>query len=138
MNFRKVVEVLFSGWLLQAAIADVHAFGVESAAGYQAEDIAEFEQAHIDNPASIENGRALYGNTCLFCHGPEGKGARAPTLVANAFAPDGGNDNLYFINTIKNGRPGTIMGAFEGSLTETEMWQIIAYLRDTAKRLAEK
>lgn len=94
------------------------------------------ESQHIGNPDSIEAGRQKYGNTCLFCHGPKGVGARAPTLVDNGFAPGGVNDNEYFITTIKYGKPGTIMGSFEGTLTETEMWQIIAYLRDQSEQKA--
>ncbi len=150
---------LFSMLLLNVAgLADVQAFGVEgkasSAAVVVAETAAEegepsespssqentesMAEQFIGNPDSIEKGRELFGNTCLFCHGMAGKGARAPTLTARAFAPGGGNDNEYFINTIKNGRPGTIMGAFEGTLTETEMWQIISYLRDQARINAEQ
>jgi mono/diheme cytochrome c family protein len=100
--------------------------------------LSEMETMHIGNPESIEAGRAKFGNTCLFCHGPKGAGSRAPTLVSNGFAPNGVNDNEYFITTIKYGRPGTIMGAFEGTLTETEMWQVIAYLRDQAEKVAAK
>ncbi len=37
--------------------------------------------------AAIEAGRQLYGNTCLFCHGPKGVGARAPNLVEGMFQP---------------------------------------------------
>ncbi len=99
---------------------------------------SEMEAKHIGNPESIEAGRVKFGNTCLFCHGPKGVGSRAPTLVSNGFAPGGVNDNEYFITTIKYGRPGTIMGAFEGTLTETEMWQVIAYLRDQAEKVAAK
>ena len=98
--------------------------------------VAAMEKKHIGNPESIEAGRAKFGNTCLFCHGSKGVGARAPTLVSNGFAPGGVNNNEFFINTIKYGRPGTIMGSFEGTLTETEMWQVIAYLRDQAKKVA--
>ena len=96
------------------------------------------ESQHIGNPESIEAGRQKYGNTCLFCHGAKGVGARAPTLVAKGFAPGGVNDNEYFFTTIKYGKPGTIMGSFEGTLTETEMWQVIAYLRDQAEKVANQ
>jgi mono/diheme cytochrome c family protein len=98
--------------------------------------LSAMENQHIGNPESIEAGRAKYGNTCLFCHGAKGVGARAPTLVAGGFAPGGVINNEFFITTIKYGRPGTIMGSFEGTITETEMWQVIAYLRDQAEKVA--
>lgn len=103
--------------------------GTESSSG-------SMESLHIGNPESIEAGRQKYGNTCLFCHGAKGVGARAPTLVDGGFAPGGVKDNEYFISIIKYGIPGTIMGTFEGTLTETQMWEIIAYLRDQSEKVA--
>jgi len=98
-------------------------------------DISCMETRHIGNPDSIEAGRSLYGNTCLFCHGPRGVGARAPTLVSGGFAPGGVNDNEYFLTTIRYGRPGTIMGSFDSYMSVEEIWQVIAYLRnESAKR----
>jgi cytochrome c len=91
------------------------------------------EKNNIANMESIEEGRKQYGMNCLFCHGPKGKGARAPTLVANGFIPNGTYDNKYFMMTIKNGKNGTIMGSFEEILSDSEIWNIIAYLRNEAK-----
>ena len=91
------------------------------------------ETNHIGNMESIEEGRKKYGMNCLFCHGPKGTGARAPTLVANGFIPNGVYDNKYFFTTIKNGKDGTIMGSFKEILSDLEIWNIIAYLRNEAK-----
>lgn len=138
--------------------SNVHAFGVEAAMQegesvvvaennvteletsnelVSESSIDALEKKYIGDPDSIDAGKSLYGNTCLFCHGSKGIGARAPTLVKNGFAPDGVNDNEYFINTIKYGKPGTIMGSFEGTLTETEMWEIISFLRNESEKLAK-
>jgi cytochrome c len=100
-------------------------------------DFSCMENKHIGNPESIEAGHALYGNTCLFCHGPGGVGARAPTLVSGGFAPGGVNDNEFFLSIIKYGRPDTIMGSFESYMSVEEMWQVIAYLRDEAEKKAQ-
>ena len=35
--------------------------------------------------------------------------------------------------TIKNGKNGTIMGSFEEILSDSEIWNIIAYLKNEAK-----
>ncbi len=91
------------------------------------------ETNHIGNMESIEEGRKKYGMNCLFCHGPKGTGERSPTLVANGFIPNGTYDNKYFMMTIKNGKNGTIMGSFEEILSDSEIWNIIAYLRNEAK-----
>lgn len=115
------LAAIFSGSVL--------AFGTDVVEWLTEEDIAPYEAEYIGNAGAIEMGKSVYGNTCLFCHGGDGRGARAPTLTTNGFAPDGPNDNVYLVNTILNGREGTIMGAFKEILTEEEIWQVIAYLR---------
>ena len=130
-HFILVLSLIGDGSILAA-------FGAEDKAAadnvVEESPLPDMERQHIGNPESIEAGRAKYSNTCLFCHGPKGVGARAPTLVANGFAPGGVNDNKYFFTIIKYGRLGTIMGAFEGTLTDTEIWQVIAYLRDQSEK----
>jgi len=86
----------------------------------------------------IQSGKELYGNTCLFCHGAKGKGARAPSLIAGHWAPGGANDDKYMMSVIKDGRENTIMGAFKDSHTDEEIKNIMAYLRHEAKLLQEK
>lgn len=84
----------------------------------------------------IESGRKLFGNTCLFCHGAKGKGARAPSLIAGHWAPGGANDDAYMLDVILNGRANTIMGSFKESHSIVEIKSIIAFLRHEAKLLA--
>lgn len=86
----------------------------------------------------IEKGKQLYGNTCLFCHGPKGVGARAPSLITGHWGPGGANGDDYMMDVIMNGRPGTIMGSFKESHSKEQVEAIIAYLRHEAKLLAEK
>lgn len=80
-------------------------------------------------PEAIEAGRQLYSNTCLFCHGANGLGARAPNLVEGLFRPVGGADDGIAFDIILKGRPNTLMGGFEGTYSEEEIWQVISYLR---------
>ena len=105
---------------------------------YAADDTANDGAAYVGDSAAIESGRQLYGNTCLFCHGAKGVGARAPTLVAGAWAPGRGNGVEYMYQVVMEGRPGTIMGSFRETLQPQEVWQIAAYLRDQADTLAAK
>jgi mono/diheme cytochrome c family protein len=89
-------------------------------------------------PEAIEAGRQLYSNTCLFCHGANGLGARAPNLVEGLFRPDGGADDGIVFDIILKGRPNTLMGGFEGTYSEEEIWQVIAYLRSEGAARAAK
>lgn len=92
---------------------------------------------HLENKLSIEKGKSKYNTNCISCHGSQGKGARAPTLVSNGFAPGGVYDNKFFFNTIKYGRQGTIMGSFENILSDDDIWHIIAYLRIESHKTLE-
>ncbi|WP_072393344.1 c-type cytochrome [Hyphomicrobium sp. CS1GBMeth3] len=94
-----------------------------------ADDAAEKKNPLEGQAAAIEAGKTLYSNTCLFCHGPNGLGARAPNLIEGLFRPNGGADDTIVFDIILNGRPGTLMGGFEGTYSETEIWQVISYLR---------
>ncbi|MBK9079178.1 MAG: cytochrome c [Hyphomicrobium sp.] len=88
--------------------------------------------------AAIEAGRQIYGNTCLFCHGPKGVGARAPNLVEGMFKPGRDSEVPFAYEVIRKGRPGTIMGGFEGMLSDDQVWQVIAYLREEGRAKLKK
>ncbi|MBL4899545.1 MAG: cytochrome c [Colwellia sp.] len=142
MNFCNVKNVVLASVIISSLIFSVANAccpeqGTAKTETAKEMDIAKLESDHIGNPESIKMGQTLYGSTCLFCHGSKGAGSRAPTLVKGGFKPNGNYDNEYFLNTIRFGRPGTIMGAFETMFTPTEMWQIMAYLRDQAKQVAQ-
>lgn len=90
------------------------------------------------SPEAVEKGRQVYGNTCLFCHGPEGVGARAPNLVEGMFKPGRDGEVPYAYNVIVDGRAGTIMGAFKEVLSDEEIWDVMAYLRSQGHRVIEE
>jgi mono/diheme cytochrome c family protein len=94
-----------------------------------AQDVAEKRNPLEGKPEAVAAGKGLYSNTCLFCHGPNGLGARAPNLVEGLFRPNGGADDAIVFDIILKGRPGTLMGGFEGTYSEEEIWQVITYLR---------
>jgi mono/diheme cytochrome c family protein len=142
MNFCKakiaiLASVIVSSFIFSVANACCPELGSSESEAFKEMDINQLESQHIGNADSIKKGQSLYGNTCLFCHGSKGVGARAPTLVKGGFKPNGNYSNEFFINTIRYGRPDTIMGSFETTLTHTEMWQVMAYLRDQAKQVAQ-
>ncbi len=68
----------------------------------------------------------MYADSCSSCHGPERAGGIGPALLPGALTE---NDAFYF-DTIKNGRPGTFMPAW-GSLgvRDEEIWLLLGLLR---------
>jgi len=76
-------------------------------------------------------GKPLYEQWCATCHGPSGKGNGPGTagLASGSPAPlPAGMSNAYLFYRIREGVPGTMMYAFRPVLTETEVWNLTAYL----------
>jgi mono/diheme cytochrome c family protein len=92
-------------------------------------------------PASLKTGQRLYEQNCRQCHGTRGKGdgTLAPTNPKPAdFSDDkwehGSSDGEIY-TLILNGapaRPGqkeSEMKPMKGTLTPTEIWQVVNYIR---------
>jgi len=136
---QKLLKTKLATLILMSIVSTAWGFGVEGLQqqeGTSEEDLAALAEKHIGNPDSIATGRQLFGNTCLFCHGPDGKGARAPSLVTGPYRPGGGNTPEYMYSVVMQGRPGTIMASFKESHTDDEIWQILAFLRDRSAAIA--
>jgi len=88
-------------------------------------------------PASVESlaeGGEIYATNCARCHGAEyrGDGPDAATLPVRPVDlvlhfPQHSDGQHYAV--IANGRPASGMPAWEGLLTETQIWHVINYLR---------
>lgn len=78
-------------------------------------------------------GKMLYANLCIRCHGVEGKGNGAMTFtppVADLTAPAAqAKLDATLLRTIHDGRKDTAMGAWKFVLSEDEMRDVTAYLR---------
>jgi cytochrome c oxidase cbb3-type subunit III len=79
-------------------------------------------------------GAALYTHYCALCHGKEATGYaadNAPSLVSRTFLESASND--FIENGIRNGRPGTAMGAYgtsrHGPLQDTDVRALVLLLR---------
>jgi mono/diheme cytochrome c family protein len=78
-------------------------------------------------------GREIYSNTCIRCHGIDGKGAMGIQLVPKpadltSQAIQGRLDASLF-NRIHDGKPNTAMGAWKHALSDDEIWDVLAYVR---------
>ncbi len=72
-------------------------------------------------------GAAVYSTYCLPCHGSQGEGGVGPALQPNELISTLNNPDLE--EFIKVGRPGTAMAGFADRLTQTEIADLIAFLR---------
>ncbi|HEC23898.1 MAG TPA: hypothetical protein ENI95_13370 [Chloroflexi bacterium] len=67
-----------------------------------------------------------FRDTCGGCHGPNREGGTGPALIPARLTAD---DEFYF-DTIKNGRPGTVMPAWGAAgLSDEEIWALVEYIR---------
>ena len=85
---------------------------------------------------AIALGYERFNQRCSYCHGMRGIGAKGPPLTRGYYKISGGtNINLY--STIAsgltiNGKP-TQMGAFGATISDEDIWRIIAYMRQEYK-----
>lgn len=89
------------------------------------------------NAASIKAGQALYAKNCRHCHGLRGKGdgPLAPKNPSPANLTDdkwdhGSSDGEIYA-LILNGAPAPMseMKPMKGTLTPTQIWQVVNYIR---------
>ena len=97
-----------------------------------------------DNPIatseeSVTAGRTIYGRFCRSCHGQraDGRGMAAPpgSRPANLIDAewDYGSSDAEILKVLKEGIPPKYdMDAWEGRISDDDMWNVINYLRDLA------
>ena len=76
------------------------------------------------DPAARRAGGALYGTRCAECHGADAKGISGPDLTA---LWDVGTSDARVFQTIRRGRPGSIMPS--SAAPDNEIWAVVAYLK---------
>jgi mono/diheme cytochrome c family protein len=88
----------------------------------------------VPDARSIAAGRALYQERCVSCHGPIGlgDGPLAQTLTPppadlRAHIPLHGDGQVFAF--ISGGFPCSAMPAYAGQLTDSQMWDLVNYLR---------
>ncbi len=83
------------------------------------------------NSKAVAAGEKVYNKSCLICHGDTGKGegAKAGTALNNQqFLSSVSDKDLY--NYVKYGREGTGMPAYGPRLTEKDLKNLVAFMRN--------
>jgi len=86
--------------------------------------------ASSSNLSTQTEGGTIFARNCAACHGADAKG------VAGLNTPDFTNPKIQaslkdeqIVTTIENGKPGTMMPAWSGKLTQQQILTVAAYLR---------
>ncbi|WP_153462643.1 c-type cytochrome [Sediminibacillus terrae] len=79
------------------------------------------ETAESGDPS---NGKTVFENNCLSCHGEQGQGASGPNLQESEVAQDQGKVE----DKVRNGGNG--MPSFEGDLSDSEIADVAAYITE--------
>jgi len=88
------------------------------------------------NTITLAAGQKLYVNNCLICHGPSGKGDGPGGAALEKKPADlgerikaGETDGALFWKITEGRSP---MLSWRGSLTETQRWELVNYIRTFA------
>jgi len=88
------------------------------------------------NQQSTAAGQMLYTRDCLTCHGPRGKGDGPVGLTLiprpadlSLHAVPGVHTDAQLFAWIGDGFPGSRMPAFKSTLSETDRWNLVNFIR---------
>lgn len=68
----------------------------------------------------------LYQDACSGCHGPQRQGATGPALIPQRI---GGVGDEFIKTILLNGRPGTAMPPWKGVITDSQISDLISYIK---------
>ena len=82
-----------------------------------------------NDPSAVSEGKSVYANYCVDCHGENAKGDFAPDLTDSEWKY-GASDEEKFDVVIKGRGAGTDneMPSFKGDLEEEQIWKVIAFI----------
>jgi mono/diheme cytochrome c family protein len=90
---------------------------------------------------SIAAGQALFTKNCRFCHGADAKGDGPmapkdthPSDLTDAKWDRGSTDGELFLVLRDGAGPDFKMKGYKGRMSETDMWNVINYLRSVGSK----
>src|SRR5215469_4892023 len=88
--------------------------------------------------ASAADGQAVFKGHCVRCHGEDGKGKTKvnPPDLTDPKTQAGLTDS-DIVDTIANGRKGTLMAGWKGKLSPEEISAVAAYVRSLGRKGGE-
>lgn len=97
------------------------------------------------NAASVARGAEVYTQNCAACHGPQGKGDGPvglslnprPADLAQHAVPGVHIDGQLYL-WITNGFPNSVMPAFETTLSATDRWHVVNFMRQTLAQYSDR
>ena len=108
------------------------------------------EARKVKNPvaptaASIKTGAQLYQKNCQFCHGPAGLGdgklvpkGMKPANLADATWERGSTDGEIFAVIANGAGPEFKMKGVKGRVSDTDIWNILNYVRSLGPKNAPR
>ena len=95
------------------------------------------------NAETVEAGRKLYRLNCAKCHGPNGKGDGGMALAGGTPSDltdetwDYGSTDGEIFTAIRDGVSSDMLG-YKDTLTETQIWQVINFIRSIGPKPPKK
>jgi mono/diheme cytochrome c family protein len=90
---------------------------------------------------SVVAGKTLFSTHCSLCHGETGKGDGSVGLTLNPRPADltmhavpGVHPDAQLFEWISDGFPGSRMPAFRASLSDTDRWHLVNFIRTLAPK----
>ncbi len=75
-----------------------------------------------------------YLDSCSGCHAPDRRGATGPALLPGRLS----EEDSYYFDVIKEGKPGTIMPPWKTQLSDAEITSLVAFIRSEAAASASE
>ncbi|MGH9590080.1 MAG: c-type cytochrome [Terracidiphilus sp.] len=88
------------------------------------------------NKAAAASGEPLFQRNCAFCHGPQGRGATAPSLITSEVVLDD-NHGEHLAPFLKKGRPDKGMPAF-ATVSDDQLRDIAEFLHLQVEDVANR
>jgi mono/diheme cytochrome c family protein len=104
-------------------------------------EAAKLKNPVAASPESIAAGKAAFTKNCRFCHGNDAKGngpmapqGTHPSDLTDAKWDRGSSDGEIFTVIRDGAGPKFDMKGYKGKLTDTDIWNVVNYLRSIGTR----